>query len=117
MVIKTTIYKEAYLMGTFITTMTSLVTVLISLLPVATAIAHLISAKTRSQRIKILADRAEVITRALDQQLNMSNENKLEVASNKLVEYSGEVGIKLTKEQASDYINATVNAIRSAANN
>lgn len=102
-------------MGTFITTMISIVTVIISLLPIATAVAHLISAKTRSQRVKVLADRAEVITRSLDQDLNKDNDEKHSAGCVKLIEYASEVGIKITPEQASDYINATVNAIRQAS--
>lgn len=83
--------------------------VIFPLLPLVVELTRYFGKKTRKQNIVLLANRAEIIVRALNAtNIQLTNpEKKLEAVS-KISQYANEVGIKLTPEQASDYIESAV---------
>lgn len=81
------------------------------LFPLVVALVRYYGTKTKNQNIINLATRANIIVLSLEK-MPLINEQKREIGINKLVEYSTEVGIKLTNQQAHEYINAAVEEIR-----
>lgn len=90
-------------MKEFLEALTILVPLLIALSPIVVKLFGLLAQLTTSKRLKNLAARAEIIVSALEQS-NISNLEKQMEAIDKLVLYANEVGIKLTDQQAKDYI-------------
>lgn len=90
-------------MKEFLEALTILVPLLIALSPIVVKLFGLLTQLTTSKRLKNLAARAEIIVSALEQS-NISNLEKQMAAIDKLVLYANEVGIKLTDQQAKDYI-------------
>lgn len=73
--------------------------------PLIIALIRYVGKKNRNQNLILLAQRADIIVAALKQSpIELTNAEKADEGINKLVEYANEVGIKLTKSQASDYI-------------
>ena len=81
--------------------------ILIWLAPLIVAFGKLIAQKTNKQKKKNLIDRANVIVLALEQTQDPPYRKK-RVALEKLIIYAKEVGINLTVDQASDYIEHAV---------
>lgn len=73
--------------------------------PLIIAMVRYVGKKNRNQNMILLAQRADIIVAALKQQpIELTNAEKAESGIKKLVEYANEVGIKLTEQQANDYI-------------
>ena len=81
--------------------------ILIWLAPLIVALGKLIAQKTNNQKLTNLIDRANVIVLALEQTQDPAYSKK-RVALEKLIIYAKEVGINLTVDQASDYIEHAV---------
>lgn len=81
--------------------------ILIWLAPLIVAFGKLIAQKTNNQKLTNLIDRANVIVLALEQTQDPAYRKK-RVALEKLINYANEVGINLTVDQASDYIEHAV---------
>lgn len=90
------------------------VTIIISpLLPLIVAITRYVGKKTKNQNIITLTDRADIIVNSLEQfPLELDNIGKRNLAIEKLSEYSKEVGIQLSEDQASDYIESAVKYLK-----
>lgn len=83
--------------------------VILPLLPLVVELTRYFGKKTKNQNIVLLANRAEIIVRALNAtDLQLSNPEKKLEAVTRISHYANEVGIKLTPEQASDYIESAV---------
>ena len=81
--------------------------ILIWLAPLIVAFGKLIAQKTNNQKLTNLIARANVIVLALEQTQDPAYRKK-RVALEKLIIYAKEVGINLTVDQASDYIEHAV---------
>ncbi len=81
--------------------------ILIWLAPLIVSFGKLIAQKTNNQKLTNLIDRANVIVLALEQTQDPAYRKK-RVALEKLTIYAKEVGINLTVDQASDYIEHAV---------
>ena len=81
--------------------------ILIWLAPLIVALGKLIAQKTNNQKLTNLIDRANIIVLALEQTQDPAYSKK-RVALEKLIIYAKEVGINLTVDQASDYIEHAV---------
>lgn len=81
-------------------------------LPVVINLTKYIGAATHNTRISNLASRADIVVKALEQSQTMTNEDKKTKAISALNDYAKEVGIKITPEQLSQYIDSSVNTIR-----
>ena len=81
--------------------------ILIWLAPLIVAFGKLIAQETNNQKLTNLIDRANVIVLALEQTQDPPYRKK-RVALEKLTIYAKEVGINLTVDQASDYIEHAV---------
>lgn len=90
-----------------------IVTIIIFAAPIVIQGVKWIGHKTHNQKLINLSERANIIVASLDQSHAMSNAQKKDVALNKLSDYASEVGIKVTPTQLHDYIEASVNFIRS----
>lgn len=88
-----------------------LITVLIIVAPIVVNVIKLIGAVTHSKSIQTLADRAMIIVSSLDSVL-IPNDTKKREAMNKLLYFAEETGVKLTAEQAEDYIEHSVRELR-----
>ena len=88
-----------------------LITVLIIVAPIVVNVIKLIGAVTHSKSIQTLAERAMIIVSSLDSVL-IPNDTKKREAMNKLLFFAGETGVKLTAEQAEDYIEHSVRELR-----
>lgn len=89
----------------------TLVTLVIVLAPVALNLIKYLGAATHNKAVVTLADRALIIVTALDNML-IANDSKKKEALDKLLSYAAETGVKLTPEQASDYIEHAVQELR-----
>lgn len=81
-------------------------------LPVVINLTKYIGAATHNTRISNLASRADIVVKALEQSQALSNEDKKTRAIAALNDYAKEVGIKVSPEQLSQYIDSSVNTIR-----
>lgn len=90
-----------------------IITIVVFVAPIVVQGFKWIGHKTHNQMIINLSERAHIIVSSLDQSHAMSNSQKKDVALNKLSDYASEVGIKVTSNQLHDYIEASVNFIRS----
>lgn len=89
----------------------TLVTLVIVFAPVALNLIKYLGAATHNKAVMTLADRALIIVTALDNML-IENTSKKKEALDKLLSYASETGVKLTSEQASDYIEHAVQELR-----
>lgn len=87
------------------------ISIIIALAPIGVKVFSLLTAKTHNQRLKNLAERAEIIVTGLER-ADMSNEQKHDAAMLKLAKYAKEVGIPVTGDQLDDYIESAVTFIR-----
>lgn len=67
---------------------------------------------THNQRLINLSTRAEIIVKSLNENHILQNPQKKEEAMRKLSTYANEVGIKVTTDQLSDYIESSVRALK-----
>ncbi len=67
--------------------------------------------KTKNNNMVNLANRADIIVKGLDK-LPLNNPQKRTDGVDKLVTYANEIGVALTTDQATDYINAAVLELR-----
>ena len=88
-----------------------ILTTLAVLLPIVIQLVKLIGQKTHNQRLVNLSDRATIIVTALEQS-QLDGPAKKQEAMTRLSQYAGEVGIKVTSQQLSDYIESSVNALK-----
>jgi len=89
----------------------TLVTLVIVFAPVALNLIKYLGAATHNKAVMTLADRTLIIVTALDNML-IENTSKKKEALDKLLSYASETGVKLTSEQASDYIEHAVQELR-----
>lgn len=85
-------------------------------LPIVINLTKFIGASTHNKRLTNLANRADIVVKALDQSAELSNDDKKAHAVEALYDYANEVGIKVTKEQLGQYVEASVNAARKQNN-
>lgn len=88
-----------------------IVTVLLIVAPVVVNLVKLLGAITHNKSIQTLADRAMIIVSSLDSVV-IPNDDKKREAMNKLLSFAQETGVKLTAEQAEDYIEHSVQELR-----
>lgn len=93
-------------------TVIEILTIIIALLPIGVQVFSLLTAKTHNQRIKNLSARAEIIVGALEKETDLTNVDKKMKALTKLATYANEVGIKVTRDQLNDYIEASIDVVR-----
>lgn len=79
--------------------------------PIVIQLTRYIAAKTNNRYLLTLADRAEIIVSSIDK-LELSNEDKRDMAVKKLMYFSKELGIPLSSTQAVDYVNSAVHFMR-----
>lgn len=89
----------------------TLVTLVIVFAPVVLNLVKYLGAATHSKAVVTLAERALIIVSALDNML-IENTSKKKEALDKILSYASETGVKLTSEQASDYIEHAVQELR-----
>lgn len=89
----------------------TLVTLVIVFAPVVLNLVKYLGAATHNKAVITLAERALIIVTALDNML-IENTSKKKEALDKLLSYASETGVKLTSEQASDYIEHAVQELR-----
>ena len=83
----------------------------VAVIPPAIRLAGYFASKSTDSNIKTLANRALIIAEALEQ-TNFSGVDKKEIAINKLIEFAKEISVKLTLDQADDYIESSVSKLR-----
>lgn len=88
-----------------------ILSLLVVLLPVVLKLFVLMADKSHNIKIRNLAERSQIIVKALEQS-GMTNEDKKQAALQKLAIYAKEVGIKVTGQQLDDYIEASVHLIK-----
>ena len=89
----------------------NLIVTIIMVAPVVIEAVKYLGAATHNKKIVNLADRAMIIVSSLDA-LDIVNSAKKQEALNKLLGYAGETSIKLTTQQAEDYIESAVQKLR-----
>lgn len=85
--------------------------VLVALSPVLVQLFQLLLQMTNNKKIQNLSKRAEVIVSALEQS-GFTNSEKRSQALHKLSVYAEEVGIQVTPDQVSDYIESAVKFLK-----
>lgn len=90
--------------------------VLIPLIVMAAKIAIYIGQQTHSKRLQNLAARADIIVRALEQ-TDLLNEDKKQLAIDKLNKYAKEAGIKISLNQLEDYVEGAVHTMKRLKDN
>ena len=90
------------------------VTIIVTLGPLIIAGIKYIGTKTNSQEIITIADRAAIIVSAIDN-LDIENHDKQAMAIRKLVNFANELSIRLTIEQATDYVDDAVRVMHQTA--
>lgn len=95
-------------------TVIDILTILLVLLPPAVQIASALAQKSHSAKFQNLMQRANVIVQALEQS-GLTNDEKKQEGLKKISNYATEVGIKLTADQADDYIEAAVRFMKLSA--
>lgn len=88
------------------------ITLLIIVAPVAIQLVRYVGTITHNRNLINLADRALIIVTSLEQLKLVNNADKKAEALRKLATYAKEVGIKLTEDQAEDYIENAVAELR-----
>lgn len=81
-------------------------------LPIVINLTKFIGTSTHNNRLTNLANRAEIIVKALDQSSTLTNDQKKLHAVEALQDYAKEVGIKVDTKQLEQYIEASVNSAR-----
>lgn len=85
--------------------------VIVVVAPVALKFFKLLAASTHNKRLINLATRADIIVQALEQSGLIGEDKKL-MAIDKLQQYANETKIKINVQQAEDYIEAAVYAMK-----
>lgn len=80
--------------------------------PLVVTSAKAIGQFTHNQRLINLSARAEIIVKSLNENHVLQNPQKKEEAMRKLSEYASEVGIKVTADQLSDYIESSIRTLK-----
>lgn len=88
------------------------ITLLIIVAPVVIQLVRYVGTITHNRNLINLADRALIIVTSLEQLKLVNNADKKSEALRKLATYAKEVGIKLTEDQAEDYIENAVAELR-----
>ena len=88
------------------------ITLLIIVAPVVIQLVRYVGTITHNRNLINLADRALIIVTSLEQLKLVNNADKKSEALRKLATYAKEVGIKLTEDQAEDYIEHAVAELR-----
>lgn len=94
--------------------LTDIVTLLLLVAPITLQLAKNIAQHTHSKKMQNLVDRASIIVNALDRNDQLTNEAKKKAALVSLAGYASEVGIKVSSDQLSQYIENAVALIRTA---
>lgn len=95
--------------------LTDIIMIVVVLLPVLVQLFTLIAQKSHNQKLINLSERAKIVVSALEQS-GLENADKKAAAMDKLAQYSKEVGIKVTADQLSDYIEGAVNLMHKMQN-
>lgn len=88
------------------------ITLLIIVAPVVIQLVRYVGTIIHNRNLINLADRALIIVTSLEQLKLVNNADKKAEALRKLATYAKEVGIKLTEDQAEDYIENAVAELR-----
>lgn len=91
---------------------TDIVTLILLIAPLVVQLFKLIGTKTHNQRLLNLSNRADTIVQALEQ-TDLASSDKQAKALDKLSSYAAETKIKLTPDQASDFIEQSVRIMNS----
>lgn len=93
----------------FLKQVVDVVVIITPLLPLLVATTKYVAKQTRQKNLYLLADRAGIIVGALEKNIDQfTNPERKGIAVDKIVQYANEIGIRLTREQASDYIENAV---------
>lgn len=95
------------MLNTIIESLVDILTVAAVLAPVESQVIKFTRSRTHNQRVKTLLDRSQVIVKSLEN-IDVPNRTKNADSVDKLMTFANEVGVKLTKQQANDYIEAAV---------
>ena len=101
-------------MQNILSNIVTVVTIIVTFGPLVIAGVKYIGTKTNSQEIITIAERAAIIVSAIDN-LDIENHDKQAMAIRKLVNFSNELSIALTVEQATDYIDDAVRVMHQTA--
>jgi len=96
---------------TFLRNLDWLIPLIIILIPVFVKLLKYLGALTHNEHIAALADRAAIIVEALDRE-DITKMAKKNEGVRKLIDLAEELKINLNAEQASDYIESAVTALR-----
>lgn len=97
-------------------TVIEIITILIVLLPPVVQITSVLAQKSHSAKLKNLSDRATIVVNALEQSELTSQEKRAE-GLKALSKYANEVGIAVTDNQVSEYLEAAVRFMKLATQN
>ena len=89
----------------------NILTIVVVLFPIGVQVFSLIAQKSHNQKLVNLSARAMIIVNALEQS-GLESADKKKEAMSKLALYASQVGIKVTDQQLSDYIEASVLALK-----
>lgn len=85
----------------------SMVVTFITLVPLALRISSYFGSLSNNKNIQTLSQRAIIIAEALEQ-TDFTGAHKKDIAIEKLMVFAQELAIKLTKDQAGDYVESAV---------
>lgn len=95
------------MLNTIIESLVDILTVAAILAPVEDQVIKFTKSHVHNQRVKTLLDRSQVIVKSLEN-IDVPNQTKNADSVDKLMTFANEAGIRLTKQQANDYIEAAV---------
>lgn len=95
----------------------NVITIIGLALPVITSLTKTLAQITHNKAFINLSNKADVIVRALEQNDQLSSDAKKERAVKALTEYANELGIKVTDNQVSAYIESSVNVVKTDSSN
>lgn len=91
-------------------TVTDIITIGVMIAPIGVQLFKFIGAKTHNERMVMLSNRASMIVDSLENSPLESSDKKLS-ALKSLSDYCDEVGVKITAQQANEYIEQAVKLV------
>lgn len=82
----------------------------LTVVPTIIRIFAYVGLRSTNRKITILSERAMIIAKAMEQS-NLEPSGKKSEAINRLLEFAKEVSINLSRQQAEDYIESSVNEL------
>ena len=95
------------MLNNIIESLVDILTVAAILAPVENQLIKVTKSHVHNKRVQTLLDRSQVIVKSLEN-IDVPNQTKNADSVDKLMTFANEAGIKLTKQQANDYIEAAV---------